>query len=99
MMSIAVVKVISRETSTKNNLRKLLYTDDLTVVVDCEADFQEWLVELKAISGREYSCTAKRRHGNGNSQENTNWGESVEESGWGDCRKIICILETQRKGA
>ena len=37
----AVAEVIRRKTSTKDNIRKLLYADDLAVVADSEADLQE----------------------------------------------------------
>ena len=45
LLFIAVVKVISRKTSTKDNIRKLIYADYLAVVADSEADLQERLVE------------------------------------------------------
>ena len=45
LLIIAGVEVISRKPSMRDILRKLLYTDDLAVVVDSEADLQERLVE------------------------------------------------------
>ena len=41
LLFIAVVEVISRKASTRDILRKLLYADDLAVVVDREVDLQE----------------------------------------------------------
>ena len=43
-----MVEVISRNASTREILRKLLYADDLAVVADSEADLQERLVDWKA---------------------------------------------------
>ena len=51
-MLFAVVEVISRKATTSDSLRKLIYADDLAVVVDSEADLQERLVEWKEIFGR-----------------------------------------------
>ena len=45
LLFIAVVDVISRKASTRDILCKLLYTDDLAVVVDSEADLQERLID------------------------------------------------------
>ena len=42
-----VVVVISRNASTREILRKLLYANDLAVVADSEADLQERLVDWK----------------------------------------------------
>ena len=110
--------------SASDILRKLIYTDDLAVVADSEADLQERLIEWKEVFGRhrlrvrkkmevlwvgqrkncrhqtgwdeteptrqlcifERSILRGRRHGDGNSQENTSWGECMEESGRGDAR-------------
>ena len=44
--------VISRKASTRDILRKLIFTDDLAVVADSEADLQGQLVEWKEIFGR-----------------------------------------------
>ena len=44
---IAVVELIRRKICIKDVLRKLLYADDLAVVVDGEADLQEQLIEWK----------------------------------------------------
>ena len=52
LLFIAVVEVISRKASTRDILRELLYTDDLTVVADSEADLQERLVDWKEIFGK-----------------------------------------------
>ena len=43
LLFTAVVEVNSRKASTRDVLRKLLYADDLAVVVDSEADLQEGL--------------------------------------------------------
>ena len=48
---VAVVGIISRKTSTRDILLKLLYTDGLAVVSDSEADLQEQLIEWKEIFG------------------------------------------------
>ena len=45
LLFIGVVEVISRKASTRDILCKLLYTDDLAVVVDSEADLQERLID------------------------------------------------------
>ena len=45
LLFIGVVDVISRKASTRDILCKLLYTDDLAVVVDSEADLQERLID------------------------------------------------------
>ena len=52
LLFIAVVEVISRKGSSRDILRKFLYTDDLTVVADSEADLQELLVDWKEIFGK-----------------------------------------------
>ena len=52
VLFIAVVEVISRKTSTRDILRKLIYADDLAVVVDSEEDLQERWVEWKEIFGK-----------------------------------------------
>ena len=51
LLFIAVVEVISRKASTRDILRKLLYSDDLAVVADSEADLQERLVDWKKSFG------------------------------------------------
>ena len=51
LLFIAVVEVINRNASTRDILRKLLYADDLAVVVDSEADLQERLVDWEEIFG------------------------------------------------
>ena len=45
------MEVINRNASTRDIPRKLLYADDLAVVVDSEADLQERLVDWKEIFG------------------------------------------------
>ena len=52
LLFIAVVEVVSRKASTRDILRKLLYTDDLAVVAASEADLQERLVDWKEIFGK-----------------------------------------------
>ena len=52
LLFIAVVEVISRKASTRDSLRKLLYTDDLAVVADSEVDLQERLVDWKETFGK-----------------------------------------------
>ena len=52
LLFIAVEEVINRKASTRDILRKLLYTDDLAVVADSEIDLQERLVDWKEIFGR-----------------------------------------------
>ena len=47
LLLFAVVEVVNRKASTRDILRKLLYADDLAVVADSEADFQERLVDWK----------------------------------------------------
>ena len=44
------VDLISRKIGTKDVLRKLLYADDLAVVVDGEVDLQEQLLEWRDSS-------------------------------------------------
>ena len=41
LVFIAVVDVISKKSSTRDILHKLLYADDLAIVADSEADLQE----------------------------------------------------------
>ena len=52
LLLIAVEEVTSRKASTRDILHQLLYTDDLAVVADSEADLQERLVDWKAIFGK-----------------------------------------------
>ena len=52
LVFIAVVEVISRKASTRDILCKLIYADDLAVVVDSDADLQKRLVEWNEIFGR-----------------------------------------------
>ena len=48
-----VMVVISRKVSTKNILRKLLYADDLAVVMESKHELQEvYVVEWKDICER-----------------------------------------------
>ena len=49
LLFIAVLELISRKIGTKRHIRKLLYADDLAVVVDGEADLQEQLIERKIV--------------------------------------------------
>ena len=49
LLFITVVEMISRKASTRDILRKLLYDDDLAVVADSEADFQERFLDWKEI--------------------------------------------------
>ena len=49
LLFIAVAEVISRKTSTRDILRKLLYSDDLASVADSEVDLQERLEDWKEI--------------------------------------------------
>ena len=49
LLFIMVMEVISRKFSTKNVLRKLLYADDLAVVMDSKQKMQEVLVEWKDL--------------------------------------------------
>ena len=50
LLFIAVVEVIGRK--ARDILCKLIYADDLAVLVDSEADLQDPLVEWKEIFGR-----------------------------------------------
>ena len=52
LLFIAVLEVFSRNASTKDILRKLLYADDLAVVVDSEADLHKRLVDWKEVFGK-----------------------------------------------
>ena len=52
LLFIAGLEVVSRKASTRAILRKLLYANDLAVVVDSEADLQERLVDWKDIFGK-----------------------------------------------
>ena len=45
-----MLELISRKIGTKDVLRKLLYADDLAVVVDGEVDLQEQLLEWRDSS-------------------------------------------------
>ncbi|KAI0210412.1 hypothetical protein LSAT2_004847 [Lamellibrachia satsuma] len=45
----SVVEMISRKASTRDILHKLLYDDDLAVVADSEADYQERFLDWKEI--------------------------------------------------
>ena len=51
LLFIAVVEVISRKTSMREILRKLIYADDMAVVADTETDLQEWSMKWKEIFG------------------------------------------------
>ena len=50
LLFIAVVEVISKKVNTRDILCKLLYSDDLAVVADSEADLQVRLVDWKPLA-------------------------------------------------
>ena len=52
-MFITVVEVISKKANARDNLCKLIYTNDLANVTDSETDLQEQLVEWKEFFGRQ----------------------------------------------
>ena len=52
LLSIAVVEPISRNNSTNDLFRTLLYADALAVVADVEANLQDQLIEWKYMFRR-----------------------------------------------
>ena len=98
LLFIAVEEVISRKTSTREILRKLLYADDLAVVADSEADLLERLVEWKEIflvgvEGNIWQAWIESKSGGDGGvwvgQQNS-WGNCIEkaEGEMGDRRKL-----------
>ena len=52
LLFIMVMEVISRKVSTKNVLQKLLYADDLAVVMESKQELQDVLIEWKGLFER-----------------------------------------------